>query len=101
MLRSAVMALALTSGFGTVRDDDWPPQRFRALGMVIVIYGTQKTIDKECGKAPATFITEGCANGERIVLPDPCRFPKSDEFARITCHELAHELGNWPESHPK
>ena len=98
---SVLLAITLSSGFGTVRDDDWPPQRFRAVGMVIVLYGSQSLIDKECGKAPRGFVTEGCSNGERIVLPDPCKFPKDDDFARITCHELSHELGNWPETHPK
>lgn len=102
MLHSAlVIAATLSSGFGTVRDDDWPPVRYRGTGMVIVIYGSQALIDKECGKAPKNFVTEACASEQREVLPDPCTFPKTDDYARIACHENAHFFRDWPETHPK
>jgi antirestriction protein ArdC len=33
-----------------------------------------------------------------LIMPDPCKFPATDNYARLMCHELGH-LDGWPGSH--
>jgi hypothetical protein len=35
-----------------------------------------------------------------IVLDDPCLY-KYETYGRRACHELAHALGSWPNTHPQ
>jgi hypothetical protein len=107
MLRPVLLFLAtIATGFGTVYDDDWPPQRFQRLGTLSVTFTDQAGIDDLCGKAPTTpaqpLSTKGCSlkGKPHIVMDDPCLY-KYETYARRTCHELAHALGRWPVDHPK
>jgi hypothetical protein len=102
MMRAAIAAaLTAVSGFGTTVDNDWPPYRFREVGIATVQFvRSQNEIDHLCGAAPKHFVTEGCTrDDEVIVLPDPCEY--TGEFARIACHENAHRFGAWPRNHPR
>ena len=92
---------ALSSGYGTLTDDDWPPMRFRKIGTITVVFTEQDGVDRLCGKAPAPWQTEACANNTRIVLPDPCAYRLDDTYARLACHELAHRFGGWPADTPR
>lgn len=111
-MRSALLLLApvlmsaspVASGFGTKLDDDWPPARFQQVGSATVLFARdQDEIEANCGKVnvPGKQM-EACANGERIVLPNPCGSEyRSETYAKIACHEAAHRFGNWPADHPQ
>lgn len=91
-------------GWGTVNFDGWPPIRYQIMPRhpVQIVFG-RKAIDKECGRSKWPNITEACSNTDTglLVMPDPCEFPRADDYARLLCHEVAHESGNWPADHPR
>jgi hypothetical protein len=82
----------------TMNSDAWPPLRFRGEMVGIVAFVDPAAIDGICGKAPAPWKTEACTDATMIVLPNPCSYPTTDDYARLACHEKGHRLG-WPGSH--
>jgi hypothetical protein len=99
------LIFAASWGWGTVNFDGWPPERFQVMPRhpVQIEFG-RKFINLECGHAQPPNVTEACSNTDTglIVMPDPCEFPKDDDFARLLCHEVAHlPPNNWPGNHPR
>jgi len=82
----------------SVNSDAWPPSRFQGDNAARVLFVHPRLIDDLCGKAPTGFQTEACSTGNIVILPNPCLFDHSDEFARLTCHEIGHIAG-WPGTH--
>lgn len=72
-----------------------PPVRF--MGTTLVPRVTFGHISW-CGKPedPDHYFV-ACVRGSVIFLPHPCEFP-TEEFAQLTCHELAH-INGWPGDH--
>lgn len=85
-------------------DNGWPPMRFR--GDVVldsVEFLTPAKIPARCGVKKSGQIVEACAymrsNGKHtVILPNPCKAPAADDWARLTCHEIGH-LNGWPADH--
>ena len=58
-------------------------------------------VESICLDAGVKPVPEGrtivaCAQGDVIVMPDPCLY-RDDNYARLLCHEKAHILG-WEHS---
>jgi hypothetical protein len=82
----------------TYYSDGMPPERFRANNQVMVRFGSQADIEGICGKAPCGKIMLACQPPRQMILPNPCRYGPSDQYAKLVCHELAH-LNGWPATH--
>ena len=82
----------------TTTSDAWPPVRFQGDNAARVLFVAPGLIDSLCGEPPAGFAVEACEKDGVIVLPNPCLSDHSDEFARLTCHEIGHIAG-WPGTH--
>jgi hypothetical protein len=95
---------SIATGFGTLYDDDIPPPRFQRLGTLPVTFAKQDEINRLCGTPPAgqNLETKACSlvGKPHIVLADPCDF-QYEIYGRRACHELAHALGGWPNTHPQ
>ena len=86
-----------------------PPERFRALGVVVTVFVPFNQLPAFCGvrEEPGKVLL-GCtrflkANGKPVIfMPDPCPAAMAGEYyARIQCHENAHALGGWTGDHPR
>ena len=90
----------ITTPNATYYSDSEPPVRFRKSGSVTVQFTTQAGINSICGKAPCNMVTLGCleTGPARMILPNPCSYPASDDYAELVCHELGH-LNGWPATH--
>lgn len=80
----------------------WPPDEFKRHNLALVLFVGRDGIAKFCGAPPPGIVRLGCQYVTEKGLPiiaiaNPCLFPKTDFFAGIACHELAHVNG-W--SHP-
>jgi len=82
----------------TYYSDGMPPERFRANRKVMIQFGGQADIERVCGKAPCNMIMLACQPPNLLMLPNPCKYGPSDEFAKLVCHELGH-LNGWPATH--
>jgi hypothetical protein len=93
----------LLPGWGTTVFDGWPPERFQNMPdkAVHIIFG-RVAINAECGQVLWPEVIEACSDTQNklLVMPDPCRFPADDNYARLMCHEVAH-LDGWPGNHPR
>ena len=81
--------------------DGWPPPRFQHMPdkAVRILFG-RVAINAECGYAKWPLVIEACSETDvkLLIMPDPCRFPANDNYARLLCHETAH-LDGWPATH--
>jgi hypothetical protein len=93
-----LLLLASAWGPGTVNFDGWPPRRFRQDSAAQVSFVQPSLVGYAC-RDPDPLL-EACQWDDRIVLPNPCTFPATDDYARLACHELAHRNG-WPVDHPR
>lgn len=82
----------------TPYSDAWPPERYDQDEGATVVFVNPRLIASLCGAPPKGMIVEACEDEDRIILPNPCGFPKTDEYARLACHEKAHRSG-WPGTH--
>ena len=82
----------------TLNTDVWPPVRFQGDTAVRAMFVHPRLINDLCGTAPAGFVTEACSQGNIVILPNPCLADRTDEYARLVCHEIAH-TNLWPASH--
>lgn len=100
----ALLALAAAWGWGTESFDGWPPMRFRHGRVAATVYFEQhRNIAANCGgDGPGDLTVVACSdNGPNVMfLPNPCDWPKSDDYAKVVCHELGHERG-WAGNHPR
>ena len=100
----AVMAAVAAPPEPSRFSDAEPPARFQGPTTVILQVTDQRGIDRIChplfGKPPEGMRTDACQTGERVVMPDPCTFPKTDRYAAILCHELGHANG-WSSRHER
>jgi hypothetical protein len=99
---AAAAAIAVLASAPTMFTDVWPPGAFQKDTTVTVEFAGQNAIERTChplfGAPPKGMITRACHTGRRLVMPNPCTFPRDDEYARLLCHELGHANG-WPASH--
>jgi hypothetical protein len=99
------IALALASTLNpypvTPVFDGWPPPRFQIMPdkAVHILFG-RVAINAECGYAQWPLVIEACSQPDEklLIMPDPCKFPAEDNYARLMCHELGH-LARWPGTH--
>ena len=82
----------------TTTSDAWPPTRFQGDTGAKVMFVAPGLIGSLCGEAPAGFVIEACTEGVMMVLPNPCLFEHTDEYAKLVCHELGHR-NLWPSTH--
>jgi hypothetical protein len=85
----------------TYQSDGWPPIRYQQDGPAHLVFASQREINRRCGDGglpPCGFIIEACQSGTTLYMPNPCRFPHDDGYARLLCHEAAH-LRGWPDTH--
>jgi hypothetical protein len=96
----AASLLPLASASVPVTSSDaMPPLRFRRADAITTIrLAPQPVLEELCGRPPKGRRV-GCASSDRIVMQDPCTYGERGEyFARILCHELAHQVG-WSGRH--
>lgn len=95
-------ATATVTANATPYNDGAPPQRFRDDVTVSIDIRDQAGIDSEChamfGAPPPGMKTNACYTGKKVIMPNPCSFPKTDTYAHMLCHELGHANG-WPSTH--
>jgi hypothetical protein len=92
---------SVTTPNSTYYSDSLPPARFRGDNSIKVRFSDQAGVDAVCGKAPCNMVTLACTSVRRpqlMTLPNPCRYPTSDGYAQLVCHELGH-LNGWPATH--
>jgi hypothetical protein len=95
-------AIAVVLG-RSISGDMMPPPQYRSTVRTIIITTTsQAEVDRVCGKPEEPKRNMACAKftpGREpyIVIPNPCRFaerfPSSESYAALMCHELAHVQG--------
>ena len=94
-------AVATAPGF-TPYSDARPPVGFQQNRTVTVEFASQTHINTVChalfGAPPVGMKTNACATGQRLVLPNPCAYARTDRYAALLCHELGHANG-WPPTH--
>ena len=87
-------------GWETQNFDGWPPARFTGDTKAQVTFVAPDKVAKACEEKDPDHVLEACQDGGHIVLPNPCTFPLTDNYARLACHELAHRSG-WAGNHPR
>lgn len=88
-------------GPGTENFDGWPPERFTQGGRAAVEFVDPARMGAACDIKDPEHTLEACSTATEIILPNPCAYPQDDNFARLTCHEMAHFIGGWPSNHPR
>ncbi len=88
---------------GQTYSDALPPQRYAKEGFATVAFLTPENVVKACKvKVPPGARLMACAGqvkGRRtIIMPIPYEYGKSEYYARLMAHELAHNQG-WPATH--
>jgi hypothetical protein len=103
-MRLAVIAMALLlTGCAETRIGPEPPKRYQGEGLFWVKTLKGQDVHTACygasidGEAPGPVLA--CANKLAAFLPNPCEW-RSDPYAQILCHELAH-LQGWGSGHPR
>ena len=99
-----ILAAAALATNAATFNDGRPPERFTQGATVSVEFRDQAGIDVECqalfGQPPAGAKTNACFTGRKVIMPNPCSFPKTDTYAHLLCHELGHVNG-WTAAHQK
>lgn len=85
-----------------------PPERYREqMSASSIMFLPMEAVEKVCSKLfppKSGEVSQGCTVVTKegdvyIILPDPCKFAEKGEwYARIVCHERAHQAG-WPPTH--
>jgi hypothetical protein len=95
-------AAAVLAPDSPLYDDGRPPLRFQGDATVRLEITDQAGIERSChalfGAPPAGMRTNACQTGERMIVPNPCRAPQTETYARLLCHELGHANG-WASTH--
>lgn len=99
-LVALVAALSVAWGSATAFDG-MPPPKYQGDLLAPTWFVQFDKIPGLCGyPTPKQGRFEGCSLPGKMVLPNPCLAEFSGQsFARLACHELAHQQG-WPASHP-
>ena len=104
------VALIATSGPTFTRDvrsgtvnADMPPERFRGNSVSVMVFTDGKGIAENCGEATPGFVIIAChretKNGVSVIfMPNPCPVGDLERYAKILCHENAHNQG-WSAEH--
>jgi hypothetical protein len=85
---------ALSAYPRTMIFDGMPPLRMRGPAVVVVSTGSLP----ECGQPIPKFVFEACVRDHIIHTANPCDFSQ-ETYARLLCHEIAHERWGWPADH--
>lgn len=100
-------AQPVATGPGTPYYDGIPPVKYQRTGFAIVLFVPPALINQACGATdmPPGLTLLACTRrlkaGPKVtIMPDPCAFATTSEYARILCHENAHALGGWSGTHP-
>lgn len=96
MIRLAVLALVAMPAGSTLYFDGMPPERYQ--GNARVMIHTVDDLNTVCGVPPPGKFWQGCTRGITVYMPNPCPVGRSQEYARILCHEFGHIRG-WPATH--
>lgn len=85
-------------------DNGWPPLRFRDDVILKSVEFVQPgDVAKRCGVTRRDIEVQACARlrqdgNHTVILPNPCRAPKSEDWAKLACHEIGH-INGWPADH--
>lgn len=85
----------------TMTYDGMPPARFQASAEMHVKYVPDPNTEGACGISSTgrfAACVRGPMNNRIVYLPNPCALGDIEQFARLTCHEMAHVNG-WPINH--
>jgi hypothetical protein len=75
-----------------------PPARFiQERQSAFVMFMPPEEIPAQCG--PSWALACASVGGAQVWMPHPCAYP-NDWYARLLCHELAHNAG-WSEGHER
>jgi hypothetical protein len=73
-----------------------PPARFiQERQSAFVMFMPPEEIPAQCG--PSWALACASVGGAQVWMPHPCAYP-NDWYARLLCHELAHN-NSWSEAH--
>jgi hypothetical protein len=102
VIRVLLVVLLSASAPISLFTDAPPPERFQNNTHFTIEVADQTRIDAVCqgqfGAPPSGMKTDACTTAGRVLMPNPCTFSKSDAYARLLCHEMAHVNG-WPSTH--
>ena len=96
----------VATGPGTRFYDGPPPARFIREGIVPVLFVDPARLAEACGaKVPPGLALVACTRMTKsgvkvVIMPHPAVAMKTDYYALVLAHELAHALANWPGDHP-
>jgi hypothetical protein len=101
LMASALVGAAPTAEVADPRtiNSEMPPERFRAMRKVSIEFADN--LNEKCGNPPPKKAWGGCRRGNTLYMPNPCftySQDKSQHYAKITCHELAH-MNGWTKYH--
>ena len=97
LVAAPVPASAPLAPGSTLYSDSIPTVRFQGDNVAAVIMVAD--VAPYCGKSDKPgMVIIACSSGNTIVVPNPCLTADADWYARILCHELAHE-NRWPATH--
>lgn len=104
MMRAAALGLVLAlAPNATYWTDALPPERYAVEGFATIAFLTPENVTKACGiEAPAGMRVMACTKRFEgralIIMPLPNEAGKSEYYARLMAHEIAH-LKGWPATH--
>lgn len=77
---------------------DEPPTKYQSNSRVVVTFLTPEQIESQMSTGNCSGTTFAYEDEGGLHLPNPCKYPKTDAYARLVCHELGHHNG-WPAYH--
>jgi hypothetical protein len=105
-----LLAAALLIGAAPPADGQWsdatPPVRFQGPITAILMTVPPEAMNAACGSTPppGTIVlacTRWLEGGSPvIIMPAPCLYDATDEYAHVLCHEGAHTRG-WSGNHER
>jgi hypothetical protein len=105
LLLAAVAAIVPLPAHSTLWSDATPPLRFQGPGVAVLVTVPSSEVQKDCGvKPPPDMEIMACSYLTKegtpvIVVPNPCETEALDPFAHLLCHEAAHAMHGWPQTH--
>lgn len=69
-----------------------PQHRPQQGTLILTIVPTERDANRICGQTDPRITTTACSRSTGIIIETPCSYPH-ERYARLLCHELAHQLG--------
>ncbi len=81
-----------------------PPVKYQGNTATVLVTIDDANTEKTCGVAPEGWHYMACEYRDKktgtpiILIPNPCKYDETDEYAHLLCHELGHVNG-WNRTH--